>query len=288
MINKKIKGYSLIEMMIASVLGILLIGAAMTSYMSNKSTSNMRNTNSDIESNARIALLTLTKAIEHAGYPSVHIHTIDKPFYTQSDDEKIVPICTDVSNVASMQAASYLHDNNKKTKDYSTRDKISVAYMPDNPNHPDAIFWQDCGGSYANGNQAKICSADTAEGQGRRAAVYNSFFIENGHEFKCTTSRNQTYPIANGIEAIQYLYGVRKAGLTTYDNATKVETNGDWGNVISVQVAMLVRSTEKTNTTNQSMKYALLDTTVQTNDRYIRKIYNKTIYLKNRDRIVSN
>jgi type IV pilus assembly protein PilW len=288
MINKNIKGYSLIEMMIASVLGILLIGAVMTFYLSNKSTNEMRNTNSDIESNARIALLTITKVIEHAGYPSVHVHTIEKPFYTQADGLKTTPKCTEGSNFATMQAASNIYNNNKTTRDASHRDGISIAYMPDNPEHSDAVFWKDCGGSYVDGNRAKVCSADTVDGQGRKATVYNSFYVTSNNELKCTTSRNRTYPIANGIEAIQYLYGVRKLGSTRYKNATNVEADNDWENVISVQVGMLVRSTDKMNTVNKQMRYALLDTTITKNDKYIRKIYNTTIYLKNMDRTVVN
>ncbi len=286
--SKNIKGYSLVEMMIASVLGILLIGAAMTSYLSNKSTSEVRNTNSDIESNARIALLTLTKAIEHAGYPSVHVHTIDKPFYTKSDGLKTVPKCIKGDSFSTQQAASSIYNSNKTTRDSGKRDQVSVLYMPDNPNHPDAIFWKDCGGSYADGTQAKLCSADTLGGQGRKAAVYNSFFITNNNEFKCTTSRNKTHPIANGIEYIQYLYGVRKSNTTIYKNATNVEADNDWGNVISVQVGMLVKNTEKINKEKESISYALLDKVITTNDKHIRKIYTKTIYLKNRDRLTNN
>lgn len=281
-------GYSLVEMMLASVLGIFLIGAAMTTYLSNKSTNEQRNTNSDIESNARIALFTITKAIEHAGYPSVHIHPINKPFYTQSDGLKTVPKCVDGASVATSQAASTIYNNNRTTHDASSKDRISVSYMPDNPSHPDAVFWKDCGGSYADEDQATLCSADTANGQGRKAAVYNSFYISSNNELKCTTSRNKTHPIANGIEAIQYLYGIRKSGSTIYKNATNVEADSDWGNVISVQVGMLVRSTNRVKKTKEEITYSLLDTNIVTDDHHIRKMYNTTIYLKNMDRVVRN
>jgi len=280
---KRHYGFSLIELMVAMMIGLFLIFVVMSSYTGNKSSNIQRAALGELESNARIAMEFLRNGIEHAGYPSTYVHEIVNPFLTSANAKSYR--CTD-AGVVTYEAATYINNNDRYTKDHASRDRISVGYMPDNPNDG-GVYWQDCAASYAidtdtNSIRAEKCSADPVVGQGRLAIVYNSYFIQN-NELKCSTSRNVTIPIANGIEAIQFKYGMRISGNTLYRSASDMDNN--WSNVISVQIAMLVRSETEVKATAESKTYLLLDTEVTKNDRRLRKVFTTFIHLSNQDRI---
>ena len=165
MIKKHI-GFSLIELMVAMLIGLFLVFVVVSSYATNKSSNVLRSELGELESNARIAMEFLRDGIEHAGYPSVYIHALDKPFLTNSDGDVSGYVCSDIGAI-DFQEVARINNSNRYTRDNASRDMISVAFMPDNPNDPsvDAHYWQDCAGSYAtdaasNSIQAQNCSAD--------------------------------------------------------------------------------------------------------------------------------
>ena len=82
----KMLGLSLIELMVAMIVGIFLIGGLTSVYISSKSSDKMRSQISEMEENARTALITMRQIISHAGYPSEYALPIDKPFYAESSD----------------------------------------------------------------------------------------------------------------------------------------------------------------------------------------------------------
>ncbi len=281
------KGFSLIELMVSMMIGLFLIFVVISSYSSNKASNRMRAELGELESNARIAMSFLKDGIEHAAYPSAFVHVIDKPFLTASDGVISGYVCgteDDGSSFVNFQEASYINNNNRYTKDNGNTDRIAIVFMPDNPKDADALYWQDCTGSYTDLDLAEKCSSDPVSGQAANARVVNSYFISNS-ELKCTSSRNITVPIARGIEALQFRYGVRVSGNTVYRNATYVENHNLWRNVVSVHVAMLVRSEHEVKPQAESKEYLLLDRTISKNDRYLRKVYTSLIHLTNRDKL---
>lgn len=74
----RFKGFSLIELMVAMVIGIILMGGVMELYVSNKMAYMTSEAMSRLQENARYALFTLQKDIRMAGYsdcsPSVVNH----------------------------------------------------------------------------------------------------------------------------------------------------------------------------------------------------------------------
>ena len=284
MMIRKQTGFSLVELMVAMMIGLFLIFVVISSYSNSKTSSTMRSDLGELESNARIAMSFLRESIEHAGYPSTYVYTIEKPFLTASDGDISGFVCG--SGSVNSQVASYINNYNRYTKDNGNKDRISIAYMPDNPKDADALYWQDCAGSYTDLDLAEACSADPVAGLGSEAVVYNSYYIAS-NELKCTSSRNSpSVPIANGIESMQFRYGVKSAnGSVQYQRADVVEDNDDWRKVVSVHVALLVRSPNEVKSESESKKFLLLDKEVTTpDDRYIRKVYTSLIHLANRDR----
>lgn len=66
--NSQSKGYTLIEILIAALLGIFVTAGAMTFYSSNKSAIQVQNGLSEIQKNGRFLIDRLTSTIQNAGY----------------------------------------------------------------------------------------------------------------------------------------------------------------------------------------------------------------------------
>jgi len=96
-------------------------------------------------------------------------------------------------------------------------------------------------------------------------------------------------PIVNDVESIQYLYGVKNnAGSITFRNATQVTNNRQWPMVVSVQVGLLMRSSNefvldkpstktRYNVLNRNINIAVRDR------RRLFRVYTTTINLENRN-----
>ncbi len=95
--------------------------------------------------------------------------------------------------------------------------------------------------------------------------------------------------IAENVEAMQFLYGVRQDnGNTAYRTANQVESDDQWGMVTSVQVGLLMRSAHQYLLDAPSTKniYNLLKQPVNIADADLRRlfrIYTTTINLENVD-----
>ena len=103
----------------------------------------------------------------------------------------------------------------------------------------------------------------------------------------CDGSRSGSHVLAEGVYAMQFLYGVNDdTGNTTYRPADVVEANRQWGLVRSVQVALLMQSS-RTNVLmdpSSTTKYLLLDRTITIpRDELHRlyRVYSTTIRLGN-------
>ncbi len=91
--------------------------------------------------------------------------------------------------------------------------------------------------------------------------------------------------LVEGVENMQFLYGEDDDGdndADSYKNATAV---GNWDRVVSVRVALLLRTVDEygTNSDADTKTYQLLDVTVDPDDlRVRRQVYTATIMMRNR------
>jgi len=103
--------------------------------------------------------------------------------------------------------------------------------------------------------------------------------------WRIVSSSNNAVPeeLIPGVERMELQYGVDTDGdaiVNEYDNADAV-TN--WSSVVSVRVAILVRSTQANSPETDKKKYTLLNQVVPAfADHYQRSVYTTTITLRNR------
>ena len=297
------KGLSLVELLVSMVIGIFLLGGIITNFVTTKGSDATRTAVSEMDANARLALDILTETIRHAGYPSTFNVRIDKPFYTE-DVVLNNPACRDGG-----LRDEYTPRKRDRTKDHSRGDRITVISLADNPcvagqqncanianTNPRALVYTDClgGGATRSDNRVVSCSAEPSVGMldPTQAKIFSSFYLGGGNnknKLYCRGSRGGTQAIADNVQAMQLLYGVKQLdGSTIYRNANRVESAKEWGLVNSVQVSLLMMSSRDVLKENSDKtSYVLLDEsiTVPTNRlRRLFRIYTTSINLENKNK----
>jgi type IV pilus assembly protein PilW len=93
--------------------------------------------------------------------------------------------------------------------------------------------------------------------------------------------------LVQGVEQMQVEYGVDTDGDRIVDDYMEAPNVTDWQRVISVQIALLVRSIQQYGTDTDQRTYQLLTNTtvVPPGDRRIREVFQATVSLRNRLRV---
>ncbi|MFN2309884.1 MAG: PilW family protein, partial [Gammaproteobacteria bacterium] len=89
--------------------------------------------------------------------------------------------------------------------------------------------------------------------------------------------------VVEGVENMQVLYGVDTNADRIVDNYVTANNVGNWANVVSVQITLLMRATERGDDISGAATYTLAGTDANAaNDRRLRQIVNTTVTLRNR------
>lgn len=126
---------------------------------------------------------------------------------------------------------------------------------------------------------------------GAPGTVTNSYYIANG-SLMCQGSAG-TQPLIDNVDSMQILYGVdtdNDSSPNKLINATALSANGEADRVVSVKIALLLRSETDVHKTATSQSFQLLNqgTTTAVSDRKLRKIFTTTILIPNKVNIFAN
>lgn len=306
-VNKQ-SGMSLIELMVSMVVGLFLLAGVVSNFISTKDADVKREAVSEMDANAAEAFRILRQAISHAGYKSIENVMLegDMPFYVDTKDVENETCSNGESRDKTVVKKA------RRTRDGGTKDFISVISLADNPclagnadcpsgsgnNNPDALVFADClGGGNLRDVHSVSCSTDPDVGMDNPmdAKVYNSFWLVRNVSSKedrtlyCGGSRSTNQPVVNNVESIQYLYGVRDDDNNiTFRKANNITTDDQWPMVTSVQVGLLMRSSNKNVLDQVSTKtrYNILNQWVTIADDDLSRlfrVYTTTINLENRN-----
>jgi type IV pilus assembly protein PilW len=267
-IIQKQLGFSLVELIIAMMIGLLLSVGTATIYFSSQRISVAQNQSSVIESNGRLALEMLTQVIEHTGYVSTNGSPLagEDRFITSA---VVAKNCGGQKNVLKTSLFNTTQNDN-------AGDSIGIVYVGD------SSLNRDCSGA-----QLPVACQAGGVANVDASKVYNYFSIgknaENIPVLHCAGSRSaDLVEIAEGIENFQILYGIDNDADNQVDQYVNADQVGSWGSVISVQLALLVRSLSKVKHQKESKTYKLLDNVAITvNDKYQRAVFSTIIRLRN-------
>jgi len=299
LIERNQKGMSLVELLISMVVGLFLLAGVVSNFISNKTADVKRDAVSEMDANAAEAFRVLRGVIGHAGYQSIENTRLEPemPFHI---DNVAVP---NIACRGGIERDVWSVPGNKRTRDGSNKDFLTVLYLADNPFddagaiNPNALVYTDCTGGGAQRDPRTVaCSTDPEVGMLNPpdAKIYNSFWLRRNtssgedRTLYCGGSRGGTQPIVKDVESIQYLYGVRDDfGSITFRTATQVRAANQWPMVTSIQVGLLMRSSNKLVLDQESNKtsYNVLDKKIDINSGDLRRlfrVYTTTINMANR------
>jgi type IV pilus assembly protein PilW len=200
------RGFTLIEILIALLIGLFLLGALLTIVQANRTVFGNQNKLAQLQDGERMAITVMADVIQSAGYfPDPTNFTLDTTM------TGIAPfgVGESVNGIYSAAAPG---------------DQISVRYMT------------------AGGDGILNCSGQSNPTGGPNTLYVNTFQVLNG-QLVCTMNGTQ-YNLVNGVTNLSILYGVKaNAGavannVDTYMNATQVTAAALWGSVISTLVQL--------------------------------------------------
>jgi type IV pilus assembly protein PilW len=251
---RKQQGLTLIEIMIALLIGAFLLGGVMEIFLNTRQTYRVQDAMSRLQENGRFAMEFMANDIRMADYREC-----------QASTPPSLDIAIDPVNRMPLNGLDGVHNNTSSAKD--APDAISFrwslrgcnAYDPANPNNPATENPQN---RYYEIQSAKL---------------YN----------------NAAGELVEGVENMQILYGVDTdmipakpfgdgvANYYTEGTAANFPAATDWAKVVSVRVSLLLQTVED-NIASQSLPYTYNGATITATDRRIRRVFNSTFALRNR------
>ena len=201
------RGFTLIEILIALLIGLFLAGALLTIVQTNRTVFGNQNKLAQLQDGERMALTMMTDVIQSAGYfPNPTQNTLNNSLTI------VAPFVAQGQSVYGVYSAT------------PPGDQISIRYMT------------------AGGDGILNCSGQSNPTGGPNTVYVNTFQVLN-NQLICTMNGTQ-YDLVNGVTNLSVLYGVKaNAGATgnnvdTYMNAAQVTAAGLWGSVISTLVQL--------------------------------------------------
>lgn len=270
------KGFSLIELMIAMVIGLVVIGAVIASYLGTGVSGRHGRALSQITEDASIALSVLRSGINMVGYGAPTGIDVNGRFtknYTQSGlfgcDSDFADPSFAIDALTCNGAGGI--------------DSIAVAYEADEHN------------SVVNGANVPLdCLGNALDMGGNPYYLnYSRYYVNNNQLFCRGPGSGTPAALVDNVVDLQIRYGVsnrvegspdtyRVARYMTATEMGAVPGNADWTNTVSVRICVVVRSTE--NVLDQSTEYqgCAGAVTPASDDRRMYRAFTTTVVLQNR------
>jgi type IV pilus assembly protein PilW len=340
-------GFTVVELMVAMVISLLLLGGVVTVFTGSKRTYERLERLSRTQESGRFALDAIVRDIRSAGYmgcsrPSTWANTLVgatttlswnfaeaiRGYEFQSGTTWLPGLPTGLTNIAGgatsgsdalilrvpmlASTSATLRLTDKMASQTST---MQIAAVPSGVTPAlevdDVVMLADCHARAV----FQITGYDPATGviehESPGTGAPGNASDDLGHAFEANsqivpvrtvayyigTSAGRTglwrvagsgvpEELVEGVERMELRFGVDTTGADriadSYVTADAVGV-GNWGNVISVSVALLVRSPDEYGTERDTRTYTLLDKTYTApSDRFVRQVFVTTATLRNR------
>jgi len=257
------RGFSLVEMMVALIIGLFVLAGVGSVYITGKRSYNARDGLSLLQENGRIAIRMIEQTVQRAGYP----------MYAE-----VEPVIHSEQQIGSMQLGENASVDEVAKLDLEpssdgiqkgASDTLTVAYQP-----VPGSAWE--AGEDCVGNRTQL-----------KDLVVSRFFIKGG-TLKCRGSGKSTEePLVDNVVAMQVEYGVDESGDGFADRYAALPAVSDWGKVVSIRVALLVSSGEDVldQGVGEPQTFLLAGEAFvidDTSDRKLYRVFTTTIPLRNR------
>lgn len=334
---KKQQGLSLVELMIAIVLGLILVAGVIELFVNNRQVYRVQDAQSRLQENGRYAMKVLTQSIERAGYlgcatrsalninnmlntPNTYLWDIITPIegqeatgansWTPSIDSSITnPVGgSDILTIRTIEPPELRvvshpttglpgsesiivnSSNGLVTGDIVLAHDCVAGVIFEitsaTPNNGTLQHAQGTGTANTPGNVTEALGYNFGAGWVNKVAT-NSFYVRNNGNAQVAslyrkTAGDPAVELVEGIESMQVSYGVDTTGNGSADAYQTANQIGNWNNIVSVRIDLVMVSLEDNLTVNESQEYNLEGNNIDPGDRRLRKIFTRTVTLRNR------
>ncbi len=313
--NKQI-GMSLIELMIALLIGLLLSAAVITVYMSNKKTFWDTEAAASLQENAYFSLRVIREDLIHAGdyadgVAGDSINNINVPdfgsgceyensikidysqtiFAISSSSDELPQCMKDKGDILAGTDVIFI----KRTKkDPVTAFETNKTYLVKTGLLKTADHYIGAMGLENKADESGY-KANAADGSGVYEFMYHIYYISKpaGHAFpqlrrmKLAVDSGASVwhieTVADGIEDIHFEFGIDATGDDIVDTyVTEGNVGSNWSEVRAVKMYLLAQSTKSDFTFVDEKKFTYRDPDAEaTGDHYHRQLHETTIAIRN-------
>ena len=314
------RGFTLIELMIASTIALVMLIGVANLYLSSLSTEKTNDQASEITTNGRFAIDTLRRELLHAGFRGL---TWAAPSTITTTIGTVTNECIGTGFATNIRQGIWgSNDNNPfsatciPAANYSTGDVLVVrhaALAVSTTLSNNVLYFRSAyeRGEVFQGNQsATLATAFTQTPQPNYAFNVNVFYIS---PYTTSATESPLVPalyrvtlgdggalatgaamtnelVAGNIENMQVRYGRYTTDQNTqFYSASNVSTTAtattttstEWDAVNSVRIWILVRASKPEMGYQNTNTYTLGDITVTVNDMYRREVFSTVVHLRN-------
>jgi type IV pilus assembly protein PilW len=201
------RGFTMIELMVALLIGLFLMGGLMTLLQNNRKAFSSQSVMAQLQDNERLAMSIMSGVIQQSGYfPDP---TLNSP------------------STALLASGSFAAGQGLTGSTTAGNDTIIARYTT------------------ATGDGILNCKG-TSNSSGANATYVNAFSIvvnaQGLSQLVCTDENNAIWPLVSGVTNLSVLYGVNTSAggnnVDTYMTAAQVTAATDWNNVISAKITL--------------------------------------------------
>ena len=247
-------GYTLIELMVAMMLGLFILAGIIQINLSSKKTYQISSYSSVLQDDLKNANHHLSLAARKTGFRSA-------PWMSNENAFEADLIFTEKGQVVTGSDGATATDS----------DILSIRYQGsgDGAGTPDGVV-ADCIGDTLDSGDLAVVTFDIDQ---------NILRCTTNNETQGTT---QTEEMVANIENMQVLYGIDTDGNNYANHYINASTVATWGNVVSIRIALLLKTTKEIYNFTDTKAITLNDITLPApNDRFMRMQSVSTISLRN-------
>jgi type IV pilus assembly protein PilW len=219
-------GFTMIELMVALLIGLFLMGGLMTLLQNNRKAFSSQSALAQLQDSERLAMTMMTGVIQQAGYFTDP--TINSPSTALSAAPAFSTTLPAAAAFASGAGLAFAAGQGLTGAAVAGSDVISARYTT------------------ATGDGILNCSGGQ-NSSGANATYTNQFSVaqnaQNVWQLGCLRENGTFYPLVNNVTNLTVLYGVSTSAtnttnVDTYMTAAQVTAATAWNNVISAKVTL--------------------------------------------------
>lgn len=263
-------GFTLVELMIAMLIGLFLMTTLIQVFVSNKQSYLTADGTSVLNDNARYAMAVFSSQLRVSGhqYEPIKGRNINFIFETVT--------FSNPSTSIEFGSGTYLFGTASNSDNYDT---LYIRFQG-SPLMPLSICGQSASSATLNTVRYSVETVTYEEGP------------DTGI-LSCNVSNNGEEVFSDHVEMFRILYGIDSDNDDVADiyvsannvlpvNSTKPVTGSEWEQVVSLKIGLLLRSNKRIKGNSDTVTYQVLDKNASYSDPFARKVVTSTISLRNR------